>query len=644
METCSVDFETRSTLDLRRTGVYRYAEHSDTDVWVMAYAFGGASPRVWFPGDEVPDDIFLHALAGGDFRAWNAQFERIIWNNILVPRYGFPATQLPQWWCTAAEARAMALPRSLGLAAKALGIKERKDDDGRSLMLQMARPRAPGVWWGDDERLARLVDYCRQDVIVERAIARRLRRLGKREREVYLADQRLNDRGVHLDLDLIHATQKVVALATDEANKRLRGITGGAVGKVTQVARLLEWVVGRGVDTPDLQKATLRDLLATDLPEDVREALTIRQEIGKTSAAKMNAMEGCVGEDGRARGLHLYHGATTGRWSGQLIQPQNFPRGEVKDVERYIEPILAGEPIDHEKPVVVASSLLRSMLTAAPGKRLIGGDYSQIEARVLGFFADEPYGDYEYERMGALIFGCSVEEIIHDHVNGIHDPLQRRQIGKNTVLGCGYQMGAKRYREQAQEQMGVDLGEDLAELAVATYRASKPGIVAFWSQIEAAAMDAVYRAGEPVEVGTSGIRFAVRNEFLWCVLPSGRPLAYALPRIEEVEAPWGDMVPKLTYMGVSPYTRKWERLGSYGGHLTENVVQAAARDLMADAIVRLDAAGYRPVLTVHDEVVGEVDADFGSVEEFSRLLVETPKWADGCPVEAECWEGPRYRK
>lgn len=647
MAICSVDFETRSTIDLRKTGVYPYAEHPTTDIWVMAYAIDDEPVRLWFPGMEVPGELWVHVLMGEPLRAWNAQFERVIWRDLLTPRYGFPEPDLDQWYCTAAEARAMSLPRSLGWAAEVLNLPEAKDDDGRSLMLQMTKPRkvekdGTVTWWDDDDRLARLADYCRQDVVVERAIAKRIRRLGKDERRVYLADQILNDRGVRLDIDLIHATQRLVDRETEAANQRLAEITGDEVTAVTQVARIHGWVVDRGVEADNLQKATLRDLLDSEIPSDVREVLTIRQEIGKTSAAKLTAMLNCECQDGYARGLHLYHGASTGRWSGQLIQPQNFPRGEVKDVERFIPDILAGRQIDHEKPVIVASSLLRSMLIASPGHRLIGGDFSQIEARVLGFFAGEPYGEHEYEKMGALIFGADAAEIIANHAAGRYD--ERRQIGKNTVLGCGYQMGAERYREQAWEQMGVWLDPELCERAVSTYRESKPGIPAFWNHIEYCAIRATQSPGEVVEVGTTGIRYVVRGQFLWCILPSGRPLAYALPRVEMAETPWGSRQPKLTYMGVCPYTRKWKRLGSYGGHLTENVVQAAARDLMADAIVRAEIHGYRPILTVHDEVVGDVPEGHGSVEEFHDLLTQIPAWAEGCPVEAECWDGLRYRK
>lgn len=650
MVTCSVDFETRSTLDLSKVGVYRYAEHSTTDIWVMAYAIDDGPTKLWFPGEEIPGELELHVMLGGEMRAWNAQFERVIWREILGPRYGFPVPETEDWYCTQAEAIAMALPRSLGWTANVLNMGVEKDSDGRALMLQMAKPRkveddGTVIWWDDDERVARLADYCRQDVVVERAIMSRVRRLSPREREVYLVDQRINDRGVRVDIDLVQATRRFVDVETDKGNARLGELTDGVVTKVTQRERIHNAVLTAGYDMPDLKKYTLRDfLMRDDLDPVTREILEIRRDVGKTSASKLDAMLRCACSDEYVRGLLQYHGASTGRWAGQLVQPQNFPRGEVKNAERFIPDILAGRDPDHEKPVVLASALLRAMFIASPGSRLLGGDFSQIEARVLGFFAGEPYGSYEYEKMGGLIFTCDWRDIVADHEAGVHDPQQRRQIGKNTVLGCGFGMGAKRYREQAWEQTGEWLDEELCERAVYTYRSEKPGVPVFWNNIEAAAMEAVLRPGEVVTVPGTAIRYTVRSQFLWCVLPSKRVLAYALPRVEEVETPWGEMKPGLTYMGIDSYTKKWKRLKSYGGHLTENAVQAAARDLMADAMVRAERAGYRPILTVHDEVVCDTPDEVGSVEAFHDLLTETPDWADGCPVAAECWEGERYRK
>lgn len=274
----------------------------------------------------------------------------------------------------------------------------------------------------------------------------------------------------------------------------------------------------------------------------------------------------------------------------------------------------------------------------------MAGDYSQVEARVLGWLAGEPYGDMEYERMAAAIYNVPLAEVTKE----------QRQIGKNTVLGAGFQMGPQRFQEQIGQQAGVEIPDELAERAISTFRNTKPGIPRFWTEIEAAAMDAVREKGRITYAGVDGkIRFAYRAGFLWCVLPSGRALAYADPELRMRTRIWTDKEGNetgrttklgLQYKSVNSVTRKWSVVHAYGGLLTENVVQATARDLMAAAMLRLERAGYPVVLTVHDEVVCEVPEDHGDVATFNSIMEILPPWAQGCPIRAESWEGERYRK
>ncbi len=735
----SIDFETRSTLDLRKTGVYPYAAHPTTGVWCMAWALNDDEPRLWTsasPDPKVPRKVCSAVVHGCELRAWNAQFERIIWREIMVKRYGFPPVKDEQWVDTAAEAAALALPRSLDQAARVLGLDVEKDMAGRRLMLQMAKPRKIGayrveceegctdgpyrtkaefpevcqvqecgapivggvedpkavVFWDDEDRRQRLYEYCRQDVRVERAVKERLKPLSPAEREVYLLDQRINDRGVRIDLPLVTAAQELVALATAEGNAELERITNGDVTAVTKVADFTRWLNYRGLDVPNLRKDTVRDLLAGEgLDEDLEQALQIRADVGKSSTAKLAKMVSAVCKDLRARGLFLYHAASTGRWGGKLIQPQNFPR-PVIEAEGYIPWVLDREYelIEFEHPAaVVVSSMLRSMLIASPGHRFLAGDFGQIEARVLAWIAGQDdllelfaSGGKVYEEMAAYIYGVPVEEI--------EDPSERRQVGKNTVLGCGFQMGADRFAEQAQEQTGLVLDrgvkfllcgecgyatrmagnepnssarckcregdftmawvrEDMAKKAVDGYRTLYAKVPQFWWDINDAALHAVMNPGTIHAVGRNdSIKFVVRGQFLWCRLPSGRFLAYAKPDIRDkrLPEPYEHVVkPSVTYMGVDSKTRKWRRHYTYGGHLTENVVQATARDLLASAMLRIEAAGYgAPVLTAHDEIVCDVPEDFGSLDEFLKLMRTRPKWAAGLPVKAGGWSGNRYRK
>jgi len=541
----------------------------------------------------------------------------------------------------------MALPRHLSKVASVLNVDEQKDDDGHRLMLQMCKPRSVGEdgtihWWDeeDPEKLAKLIEYCKQDVRAERAVAKKIRRLGEMERQVYLVDQKINDRGVKVDVPLVKAAQEIVEEETEVVNSRLHELTNGEVSKVTQVQRLTEWINGHpAAEIENLRKATIRDALEEyeDVwPEDVLQALRFRQQAAKSSNRKLDAMLRCRCEDDYARGLHLYHGASTGRWSGKLIQTQNMPRPTVDDVEQYIPAVLNGTLADvHEEPLEVISSLLRSMLVASDGHRLLSGDYSQIEARITGWVAGEPFADMAYEKMAARIFDVPLEQVTG----------KQRQVGKVAELGCGFGMGSDRYKDTVKEWTGVEITESLAERAVQTYRESKPGIRQFWYDIEDAALAAVKQPGSVQAVGPNGcIRYTYRGQFLFCILPSGRPLAYALPQVQVVTTPWGEPKEEVTFCGIDGYSRKWERQSTYGGHLTENVVQAMARDVMAEAMLRLEEAGYPVVLSVHDELVADVPEGQGSLEEYLAIMQQDVEWAPGLEIEVEGWEGRRYRK
>lgn len=690
MSTINIDFETRSMVDLRKTGVYPYAEHHSTDVWCMAYSIDGGEAEVWSPFLSEYAAIsprLLEALPRSELRAWNSGFEHIIYREIMVKKYGFPPVQMEQWVDTAAEAAALALPRGLGKAAKALGMDHEKDKDGYKLMMKMARPRCIGAWWIDthgpfatmgsasaykrkqgiageavqDDRtvmwwdhdeymIRRLIDYCKQDVVVEQSIAEVLRELPAAERQVFLMNQRINDRGIYVDTDLVEAASALVERVMEEANASMVELTGGAVQRVTQIKNIREWLESHGITVEDLRKDTVRDLLADpELPAVVREVLKVRQDAGKTSTAKLAAFTRCVAKDGRAHGLLLYHGASTGRWSGSLVQPQNFPRPEM-DPEPFIDVVLQqdyDQLREHGAPAIIISSMLRSMLRAAPGNTLLAADYSQIEARVLAWVAGQDdltelfrSGGKVYETMAAFIFNKNVADIGKDSFE--------RQIGKNSVLGAGFQMGARRFGEQVHEQTGIELTEQQADDAIKGYRTLYSRIPAFWKSIEQAAMSAVENPRHVYACGVQDrIKFTYRGQFLWCQLPSKRFLSYARPEIREKQlpAPWQDVTkPSLSYLGVDSLTKQWRRTHTYGGHLTENVVQAMARDLMAGAMLRVEQAGYNPILTVHDEVVVEAPQDRADFPEFMTLMQIIPKWADDLPVAAEGWQGLRYRK
>lgn len=630
----SVDFETRSAVDLRKTGVYVYANDASTDVWCMAYAFDDEEPKVWVPGDPIDEDLETHIVEGGRLRAWNAQFERIIWNTIMVSRYNWPRTKAQQWHCTMAAASAAGLPRSLGQAAAVLGVDEQKDKTGQSLMMRMARPRKTNddgthVWWDQADKVQKLIDYCVQDVRTEVSIAERLPDLDDSERQVYLLDQRINDRGLLLDRELLEKVRTLASSSREGIDAEIRRLTRDEVRGATQGMALVSWLNKYGVRTNSVDKQSVASLLSNDaLHPVIRRVLELRQDGAKSSTAKLDAMEYAAGDDGRMRGLLVYHGAATGRWSGKLVQPQNFPRPAKKndEIEAIIGKLKADEDVsDHGAGTVIASDLLRSMLIASPGHRLMFADYNAIEARVLAWMAGQAdlvstfaNGGDVYRDMAGVVFNKKADEIGKES--------DERQLGKSLVLGCGFGMSGKRFAEFAKVDM------DLALRAVAAYREKNHRIVAFWKETEA----------RYLELGRWAIN---RGDDYMCVpLPSGRRLTYRNPRIVQRETPWGEMRDTLQVDTLNSVTRQWVSQLVWGGLGVENLVQATARDLMAGAMMRLELSGFAVVCSVHDEIICEVPAGDKTLAEMIELMTDVPAWAKGCPVSAEGKEGERYRK
>ena len=508
MNTLSIDFETRSTENLSLTGVYQYAAHPSTDVWCMAYAHGDNTPKIWYVGEPIPESVAEHIHDGGELRAWNAQFERIMWAYVFGPRYGFPTPDLDQWHCTAAEAGAMSLPRALQTCAAALGADAQKDMEGNRVILQMMRPRkidkktGAVTWWEDDYRMARGGDYCLQDVVVEREVAGYVNRLTERERDLYLLDQQMNDRGVGLDRKLCVAMQSFAAQAFNQANEAIRIASNGDIEKVTKVRDITDYLRNAGVDVPNLTAQTVAELqTGGGLAADVTRIIDLRAEAGKASVSKIKRMLEVVMDDDRMRGLMMYFGANTGRWAGRLVQPHNFPRPNIKDIEWFIEDVMGGElaMVDlYAPPLHVVASMLRSVLVPAPGNRFLAGDFSQIEARVVAWIARQDdlvelfrTGGKVYEEMASVIYHVPLETVTEE----------QRWTGKQTVLGCGFQMGVKRFVKQCRKY-GVVVSPELAEASVTSYRTKYDRIPALWRAADNAAIEAAKSPGVVVPVGS----------------------------------------------------------------------------------------------------------------------------------------------
>ncbi len=687
-----IDFETRSAVDLKKTGVYVYAEDPSTDVWCAAYAFGEEPVQLWAPSEDFPDypkEIAEHVRSGGIIYAHNANFERVIWRHILAKRYGWPEPKVEQWRCTMAMAFAMALPGSLENAAAAVGLSVEKDMKGHALMLRMAKPRkrAPDgsyVWWDVPERKKRLYKYCMTDVVVEREMHRRLLPLRSFEQKLWWLDQRINDRGVHVDVDFCEQAKKVVAATTARLNAEMLAVTDYQVGGVTKVKELTEYVAKQGIPVDSIAKEQLGELLGrSDLTPEIRRALEIRQEGGKASVSKIDALLRGRSMDGRARGLLQYHAASTGRWAGRRFQPQNLKRpDETTDVPAAIEEILKGRTswtIEwlFGSPLSIVGDCIRGMVVAAPGYKFYVADFVSIEGIVLPWLAGE---DWKLNAFREYRAGRAPDLYIQSYCKTFRVPLfgkkdPRRQVGKVMELASGYQgghgaylrMGAKgetlvkltamirestslpSWNESREKyQTGANgLPEDqwtALRIVIDAWRDAHPNIRQLWYDLERAAIEAIRHPGRSVPVADGKLVFKKAGSFLWLRLPSGRALCYPYPRVELTTTAWGAERAAVVCKGVNAYTHKWGDCWLYGGLLAENATQAAARDLLAEAIDRCEEAGYQSVLHCHDENVAEVREDFGELSEFVRLMEILPDWAVGCPVAADGWEGTRYRK
>ena len=642
-----LDFETRSTVDLRVSGAYRYAEDPQTEVIMACYAIDEGPVQTWLHTQPLPEDLRA-ALEDENciVVAHNAGFEKAMLTYILGPRHGWPVPPPHRWDDTAARAARQALPRSLEGAAMALGLEVQKDTEGRSLMLRMCRPRSVAedgkiTWWDDDARMKRLAQYCATDVEVERELDKILRQLTPEEREVWLLTEEMNDRGVAIDVDFATYAVQVASEAQEALNKELAEITDGAVTAATNVGKLRQWLLSKGFgvlegEDESLNKKAVENLLKSGaIPDDVRRVLEIRLLAGKSSVKKFQAMLDRVSKDGRVRGNLMYHGASTGRWSGAGVQLQNLPRDTVKDFDWSRKNLTASM----DKVLSTLSRMVRGSIMAAPDHRLMWADYAAVEARGVAWLAGQTdlidlfaKGGKVYEEMAAVIFNVPAEEIGKDSLE--------RFLGKTVILGCGYSMGAQKFRMSC-AAMGTEIDEELAYRAVNAYRSNYAKIPRLWKMLDEAAIAAIGQRGR--ETTYRSVSFYADKNWLLIKLPSGRKLFYRDPRLVTYAGPYGEKV-SVEYSAVNSMTKKWNRERTFGGKLTENIVQGLCRDLIADAMLRLETSGYPVIASVHDEVISEVPIGQGSIEEMVALMCQLPEWAKDFPLAAEGKEGVRYGK
>lgn len=701
----SIDLETRSVVDLKRSGVYRYFEHPLTSILCAAWAIDYGPVHGWLPGQPCPDEIFHAVTSGCEISGWNVNFERQGWNAILSKQHGWPVPRLEQFRDTAAQAAAQTLPRRLEDAADVLRLPQRKDHDGYNLMLQMSRPRKPhkdeppGIYWNDGN-IDRLLAYCKQDVVVERDIRRRLKPLSYEEMLLWRFDQKINDRGITIDLDLVDDMRFIVDRHLSNLNLQMAFHTGDAVQRCSQTGRLKTWIENRcGVEVASLAKGVIDEVFKhPDLDPVALAALHLWREASKASVRKLQAAELCANGDRRARGLLRFHGASTGRWSGQLLQPQNFTRGTglVKDPDFGIGMIKLRDPAALEffwdEPLAVISDCLRGIMTAAPGSDLLAGDYKNIEARIIAWLSDNREKLAQFETQDAHpddphfeVYTISAAGIYHCDVTDISKAM--RQVGKVSELALGFGGGvdalasmAINYRldlagtlPSVREAASPEERDKVYESYIRTVetgnfkgtltpdawlaakfivrawrRANKP-TVAMWDEFHRAAWHALE---DTVPHAAGRISFKRNDGFLWMTLPSGRPLAYPSPAVENRVVPWSDKRLKiedqehkdmLTVLAFQPSGHK-ERYAFYPGLTFQHAVQAIARDILAHGMQRAEDKGFPIVMSIHDEAICEIPENQGDLDEFLDALLELPAWSKGLPLLADGWRGFRYRK
>lgn len=660
MSRLHLDGETASGADLWKVGLHAYMEHLTTRVWCVAHAFDNEPPRIWRPGMPVPPRINEHIRSGGEVWAHNAPFER--WMvNLLLGVYGWPSLSIQQMRCTLAQSAAMAIPLDLARACAAVGITVGKWLEGQKIMEFLAELEPDGSYRTPEKypEYHRILDiYCCQDLISERELGERTLELSPRELEYWMRiDQPCNDRGVLVDEVATRAALRLVKAEEARLDHAMETSTNGYVSSVNCHIALREWVgKNGGPDMPGVAKDDVETALAGTLADNVRKVLELRHEAAKSSTKKLvRMMEGRC-SDGRMRGLFQFCGAgRTLRWSGRRAQVQNYPR-QVEFSREWINWFLNAPHMMQEsvcklfgfEPMRLVSQLLRGMLIAEEGYRLIAVDLAQIEVRMAAWLAgDEPFLEEfrgrgkVYERDAAFIYGVSVDSITKGD--------ERRQVGKVSGLAFQYGGGVNAFRNMGKIYKVPHFSDETITAFKDAWRAAHQPIVRYWSKLETAAMGAVRNPGE-VQVASEfpRVAYVMNGSTLFVQRPSGAVACYPGARIESKRTPWGEVRPALTYRTIKEEGkgegRDWVRTSTWGGKLFENLDQGASRDVFCDKLLESEDAEYPTVLHGHDEGVFKRKLGEGSLEELCAIFSRAPEWAPGLPLAADGWEDTRYRK
>jgi DNA polymerase len=651
-----IDVETYSSVDIKESGAYKYIESPDFEILIIGYALDDSPVKIvdLAQGEEMPEE-FEEALLDPDCVkvAHNAVFERLSFKRI---GYNVPAEQ---WYCTSIKAAYCGLPLSLDGVSKALNLTDKKLDTGKALIKYFSCPckatRVNGMRTRNypehaPEKWEMYKEYNKYDVLAEREIFKRLEAyiIPDIERKMYVLDQNINDRGILVDMELAESAIAVDNTYTSILTQHAQQLTG--LENPNSPVQIRQWVEKTtGCVVMSLSKETMPDLMKefADYP-DVIELLNIRKKLSKTSIKKYYAMLNCAMKDHRVRGTFQFYGANrTGRWAGRLLQLQNLSKNHISHIEVPREMIRARDwesvEMMYDDVADILSQLVRTALIASPGKVFSVADFSAIEARVISWLANEKWrmdvfrGDGKiYEATGAKMFNVPISAITKGSV--------LRDKSKISELALGYEGSLGALKRMGGERMGLSDTEMMS--LVRKWRSANPAIVDMWKEIDEASKEAV-RYQRPVSCTCRNIIFDCNGEFMTIQLPSGRKLFYYGPKFKDKKIGCSTMPTRvLCYQGVVQETKQWGEIDTYGGKLTENIVQAISRDLLGNSMLNLEANDYHPVCHIHDEVLCEVPEENAQAyyEEMASIMGTPPEWASDLPLRADGYTTPFYLK
>lgn len=654
MRTLAIDIETYSSVSLLKSGVYAYAESPDFEILLFAYAFDDEPVTVvdLAQGEHLPKEVLGALFDGAVLKtAFNANFERT-----CISRWLSAAMPPQEWSCTAVMAKELGLPNSLDTVGAVIGLPEDKQKlkTGKALIRYFSIPCKPTKANGQrtrnlpehaPDKWALYKEYNGQDVEAERAIRRKLSRFSVAESEhaLWVHDQNINDRGVMVDLAFAEKAIEYDTQLKDELFTEAQGLTG--LGNPKSTAQVKSWIADvSGVAVESLRKDKIADVKEQISEPDVHKMLELRASLSKTSTEKYAAMTRTACSDNRIRGLTQFYGAgRTGRWAGRLVQMQNLPQNKISDRDLDIaRGLVKGGHFDamsllYESPTTILSQLIRTAFIPKPGCRFIVADFSAIEARVLAWFADETWRMDVFNTHGK-IYEASAEKMFHLPPGSVKKGDPMRTKGKIAELALGYGGSVGAMKNMGALNMG--LTEKELKPIVTSWRAANKNITNFWWAVDNAVKSIL--TGRIPKKLPHGLELRKDGPLLRLRLPSGRELSYVKPRLSEGTGPYGD--DQITYEGILQSTGAWGRIETYGPKLVENIVQATARDCLAEAIGRLEAKGYPVVFHVHDEVICEIPIGTSSTNEINEIMGAPISWAPGLPLKADAYECEYYKK